>query len=273
MAGTGSAHVTGLELAGEVLRCGSEVTRARPGDRVMAMCGGAHAQQACVDERLLVPVPEGMDFTTAASLPVAFMTAHDALVTQGGLREGACVLVQAASSAVGIAAVQIANALGARVVVGTSTSEAKHARLRPLGLRHVLAGGPDLEAQVRELTGGHGADIVVDHLGAPALAANMACAAIGGRIVSVGRMGGLRGEIDLDLLSFKRLALVGVTFRTRTADDVAALIARMQADLGPRLAGGTLGMPIDRVLPLAQVADAHAWMRERQQFGKVVLVP
>lgn len=273
MTGTGADGIAGLEMAGEVLRCGSGVTRFRTGDRVMAMCCGAHAEQVCVDERLLMRVPDGMDWTHAATLPVALMTAHDALVTHGRLTPGNAVLVQAASSAVGIVAVQMAAALGAGVVIGTSTSPEKRERLASLGLRHALAGGDGLAAEVQALTQGRGVDVLIDHLGAQALAGNMACAALGGRIISVGRMTGTRTEIDMDLLSLKRLSLIGVTFRTRTADDVATLIERMGRDVWPMLAAGRIQLPLDRVFALADVGQAHAWMKARQQFGKVVLQP
>ena len=272
MAGTGSERVLGLEMAGEVEACGREVTRWKPGDRVMGMALGAHAQRVCLDERLLMPVPDGMDWSHAATLPVALMTAHDALVTHGGLRPGSTVLVQAASAAVGIAAVQIAALLGAGLVIGTSTTQAKRERLQSLGLKHAVDSDPaTLPALVRDLTGGRGVDIVLDHLGGGALASNMAAVAIGGRIIGIGRMTGMKGEIDLDLLSLKRIALIGVTFRTRSCDEVDALIARMRTDLWPLL--DRIRMPLDATFALADVAQAHERMRAKQQFGKVVLQP
>ena len=271
--GSGPAEVAGLEMAGEVVDCGADVQGFSRGDRVMAMCSGAQAERVCVDERLLIRVPASVDAMQAAAWPAALMTAHDALVTNGHLARGDHVLVQAASSVVGIAAVQLARLLGADQVIGTSTSTDKWERLRALGVTLAVHNGPTLEAAVREATYGHGVDVLIDHLGAPSLAENMASAAIGARIVSVGRMGGTAGAIDLDLLSLKRLSLVGVTFRTRTIDDVAALISRMLADVAPLLQGGRLHMPIDKVFALEDVAQAHAWMRSRQQFGKVILQP
>ena len=273
MTGSGPTGVAGLEMAGEIVGCGADVQGFRLGDRVMAMCSGAQAERVCVDERLLMRVPDGVDVLQAAAWPAALMTAHDALVTNGRLARGDHVLVQAASSVVGIAAVQLARLLGAEQVIGTSTSTDKWERLRALGVTLTVHNGPTLEAAVREATHGHGVDVVIDHLGAPVLTENMASAAIGARIVSVGRMGGTAGAIDLDLLSLKRLSLVGVTFRTRTIDDVAALISRMLADVAPLLQGRRLHMPIDKVFALEDVAQAHAWMRSRQQFGKVILQP
>jgi len=273
MAGSGPAGVAGLEMAGEVVGCGADVQGFSCGDRVMAMCSGAQAERVCVDERLLTRIPDGVDAVQAAAWPAALMTAHDALVTNGRLVRDDHVLVQAASSVVGIATVQLARLLGAVQVIGTSTSPDKWERLRALGVTLAAHSGPTLEAAIREATDGHGVDVVVDHLGAPALAENMACAAVGGRIVSVGRMGGTAGALDLDLLSLKRLSLIGVTFRTRTIDDVAALIARMLADVAPLLQGGRFSMPIDKVFALEEVAQAHAWMKSRHQFGKVILQP
>ncbi|WP_219214325.1 zinc-binding dehydrogenase [Variovorax boronicumulans] len=263
--------VAGMEMAGEVLECGPDARSFKTGDRVMAMCAGAQAERVSLDERLLIPMPVGMSFVEAACLPAAMMTAHDALVTNGRFERGDNVLVQVASSAIGIAAIQMARLLGAREVIGTTSSPEKRVRLEALGLDHALLGGPDVGADVEGITSGHGADVVIDHLGAPALPDNMACAAIGARIVSVGRMGGLRGDIDMDLLSLKRLSLVGVTFRTRTIDDFALLIARMRADVEPLFSARTFTMPLDRVFALADVREAHERMRARQQFGKVVL--
>lgn len=273
MASSSAPRVAGMEMAGEVVGCGSDVREFRAGDRVMAMCSGAHAELVCVDERLLIPIPHGITFLQAATLPAALMTAHDALVTHGGFKSGHHVLIQAASSAVGLAASQLALALGAATVIGTTSSPDKHQRLLDLGLTYVCDDKSELESRVKEITGAHGVDVIVDHLGGSALGANMACAAIGARIVSVGRMAGLSGVVDLDLLSLKRLSLIGVTFRTRTEDDVANLIASMRADVEPLLIAGRITMPLDRVFQLDEVAAAHTRMRAMQQFGKVVLVP
>ena len=263
----------GLETAGVIESCGPDVQRLKPGDRVMGMCSGAHAELVCVDERLLIRIPASVSFQDAATWPAALMTAHDALVSRGRLERHHCVLVQAATSSIGIAAVQLARVFGARVVLGSTSSLAKQERLRASGVDHALVSGTSFVTQVRDATGGHGADLIIDHIGGPALAENMACAALDARIVSVGRMGGKLAELDLDLLSLKRLSLIGVTFRTRSPDDVAQVIAHMMADVGHLLSQGRFKMPIDRVFPLEQVAQAHAWMRSGQHFGKVVLEP
>jgi NADPH2:quinone reductase len=270
-AGTGSERTAGLEMAGQVVACGPSVTRVVPGQRVMAMCAGAHAESVCVDERLLLTIPGDIDYVHAACLPVALMTAHDALVTNGRLRPGNNVFVQAASTAVGIAAVQIASVLGANVVIGTSNSSDKRKKLEAMGVI-ALAGDCDtLADEVRAHTEGRGVDVVIDHIGDGGLAIAMDAAAPGGRIISVGRMRGTRASIDLDLLSLKRLALIGVTFRTRDADDVAALIAAMQADLWAALRAGRISMPMDSEFTLFQIEDAHHRMRSGDVFGKVVL--
>lgn len=273
MASSSAPTIAGMEMAGEIVRCGTDVRGFRAGDRVMAMCSGAHAEQVCVDERLLIHIPHDITFHQAATLPAALMTAHNALVTHGGFNRGQHVLVQAASSAVGLAASQLALALGAATVIGTTSSSDKRQRLLDMGLTYVCDDESQLQGRVTEITGAHGADVIVDHLGGAALGANMACAAVGARIVSVGRMAGLSGVVDLDLLSLKRLSLIGVTFRTRTEDDVANLISSMRADVEPLLNAGRITMPLDRVFRLEDVAEAHSRMRAREQFGKVVLEP
>jgi len=272
-AGGGPAEpIAGLEMAGEVVALGPEVAGVGKGDRVMAMAARAYAEYAAVDYRLAIAVPAGWSWEAAAAAPVALMTAHDAVMTNGRMAPGDTVLIQGASTAVGIAAVQIAKMRGAKMVIGTSTSPDKLERLKSLGLDHGL--NPKVEdfaARVLELTGDHGADVIIDLVGGSALAGNMRCAAILGRIVNVGRMGGLKGEIDLDLLSLKRLSLIGVTFRTRSIVEIAALIGRMKDDLWAGITAGRLRLPLDRTFPLAEAAAAQAYMKSNAHFGKIVL--
>lgn len=268
-----AAPVAGLEFAGEVAELGSGVSGVQPGDRVMAMGQGAFAEYARVDHRLLIPVPPGFSWEEAASAPVAFMTMHDAVVTNGRLRPGESVLVQGVTSGVGIAAFQIAKLKGARLVVGTSTSDAKLAMLRTWGLDLGLnSQSDDVVRRVTEATGGKGVDLVIDMIGGPVINQNMQAAAVKGRIVDVGRMGGLKGEIDLDLHSLKRIAFVGVTFRTRSVEEIQTIIRLMVDDIWPDVVAGRVKVPVDRSFALEQVADAYAHMRANAHLGKVVLV-
>lgn len=265
--------VAGLEMAGEVVAVGGQVSRFGIGARVTALTRAAYAEYAVVDERFAVPVPASMSWEEAAALPVWYMTAHDALVTNGGLAPGGTVLVQAATTGIGVAAVQIARHLGAARILGSSISVDRLPRVAEHGL-HV---GYDprrepTEAVVERETGGRGVDIVVDMVGAGVLAENLKAAALGGRIVSVGRMGGFTDTVDLDLLALKRLSLVGVTFRTRSPAERERVLAAMLRDLGPGLADGTLRPPVDRSFPLAEALAAQEYMKQDRHFGKIVLV-
>jgi NADPH2:quinone reductase len=267
-----AAPVAGLEFAGEVAELGRGVSGLKAGDRVMAMGQGAFADYACIDHRLLIPVPAGFSWQEAASAPVAFMTMHDAVVTCGRLQPGESVLVQGVTSGVGIAAFQIAKAKGAAKVIGTSTSDAKLATLRSWGLDlGVNSRSDDVVQRVTEATGGKGAELVIDMIGGPVINQNMQAAAVKGRIVDVGRMGGLKGEIDLDLHSLKRISFVGVTFRTRSVEEIRAIIRLMVDDIWPDVVAGRIKVPIDRSFPLEQVADAYGHMRANAHLGKVVL--
>jgi NADPH2:quinone reductase len=203
---------------------------------------------------------------------VALQTMHNAVVTAGRLKAGESVLIQGASSGVGLMGLQIAKVMGAAVVIGTSTNEARRARLKEFGADVALdsqdAGWPEA---VKKATGGKGVDLIVDQVSASVANQNMQAAAILGRIVNVGRLGGMKGEFDFDLHALKRIDYIGVTFRTRTIDDVREINRLWRADLWPALEAGKLTMPIDRTFPLEKAADALAVMRSNAHFGKIVL--
>jgi NADPH2:quinone reductase len=267
------APIAGLEAAGEVIAVGPGVAGFAVGDRVMGMPSGAYAERALLHHRLALRVPASMGWEQAAALPVALLTAHDALVDNGALRAGDTVLVQGAASGVGIVAVQAARLLGARRVLGTTTSPAKHAPLAALGVDAVLDGRGEFAAAVLDATDGHGADVIVDLVGASAAAGHLKCAALGARWVQVGRVGGAVAQVDLNELSRKRLRLIGVTFRTRDVDAFAKVVADAWRDLGDATTDGRLRSPIDSVMRLDEAATAHERMRGNAQFGKLVLVP
>jgi NADPH2:quinone reductase len=267
-----AAPVAGLEFAGEVAEVGSKVLGVKGGDRVMAMGQGAFAEYARIDYRLLIPVPKTFSWEQAAAAPVALMTMHDAVVTNGRLAAGEAVLVQGVTSGMGIAAFQIAKAKGARLVIGSSTSDAKLATLKGWGLDLGLnSKTDDLVKKVAEATGGRGADLVVDMIGGPVINQNMQAAAVKGRIIDVGRMGGLKGEIDLDLHSLKRISFIGVTFRTRSVDEIQTIIRLMVADIWPDVTLGKVKLPIASAFPLERIRDAYAHMRSNAHLGKIVV--
>jgi NADPH2:quinone reductase len=267
------APIAGLEAAGEVIAIGARVEGFRVGDRVMGMPSGAYAQQALLHARLAMRVPKNLSWTDAAATPVALFTAHDALVTTGRLRQGSRVLVQAAASGVGIAALQVARELGASAVLGTAGSAAKFAELARFGLTHGIDYRTEpVGERVLALTNGDGVDVIVDMVGADAAAANLQAAAVGARWVQVGRMGGTVAQIDLDLVSKKRLSLIGVTFRTRDVDEFAAVVRDAERDLGPAIAMGRFAMPIARTFAFDEAVRAQEFMRTNAHFGKIVLL-
>ena len=269
------APVPGVEFAGEVVEVGPEVKGVAVGDRVMAMGQGAFAEYTKIHHRLVIRVPASLDFTRAATAPVALMTAHDALITRAGLRPGESVLIQAATSGVGILAAQIARRRGARVVLGTSGSPDKLERLMAMGV------GPDVGIctasestvdKVMAATGGKGADVIIDMVGASCLNDNLSAAALKGRIVGVGRMGGRHAQFDLDFVALRRITMIGVTFRTRTLDEVADVASAMSSDLLAEVDSGAIHWPIDCSFPLEQTAEAYATMRSNSHAGKIALL-
>lgn len=281
MVASGQAHgrvggpgtIVGLECAGEVAEVGANVTTVKPGDRVMASAPKTYAEYAVADMGRVVPIPaNNMTFEQASTLPVALQTMHDAVVTNGRLRRGESILIQGASSGVGLMGLQIARYMGAKLVIGTSTNEARRARLTEFGAGLALdSADPGWPDAVLEATEGKGVDVIVDQISASVANQNMKAAAVLGRIVNVGRLGGARGEFDFDLHALKRIDYVGVTFRTRSVEEVREINRRMRADLWPAVEAGELSLPIDRTFPLDEAAAALAHMKANAHFGKIVL--
>jgi NADPH:quinone reductase len=276
-AGQAGPAIAGLELAGEVEAVGAQVSRWQPGDRVMGRASG-FAELAVLGEADAIEVPADLSWEEAGAMPVTLLTAHDALVTNGRLRSGELVVVNAGSSGVGICAARMAGLLGAGAVISVTTSPAKAAAIRaavgslPCPLVVVDATGDEFVAAVRaQSSDGQGADLIIDSVGGSVLRDNMAAARVTGRIVQVGRLGGRHAEIDLDELARKRLTLVGVTFRTRSRSEGAEVVRRCLASLGDQLTW--LRPEIDRVFPLSQILDARAAMLRNEHVGKIVIVP
>lgn len=269
----GAGTVLGLEWSGEVVRVGADVPRFKPGDRVMCSGKGGFAEYAVTDWSRVLHLPQPqLDFRQAACLPVALQTMHDALVTHGALRPGAVVVIQGASSGVGLMGLQIAKLLGAGLVIGTSTTPAKREKLSEYGADVALdTSGDSWVDQVLNLTAGKGADIIVDQLAGRYANLNMHATAICGRIVNVGRLAGVEHSFDFNLHALRRISYIGVTFRTRSDDEVREINRRMVADLWPALSRGLLKQPIDRCYDIDEAAAAFERMKANSHFGKIVL--
>ena len=269
----GAGAIAGLEWAGEVAAVGADVPEFRPGDQVMCSGAGGYAEYAVTDWGRACPVPKATSSPVeAAALPIALQTMHDALITNGRLAAGESVLIQGASSGVGIMAIQIARLKGAGTVIATSRDAGRRARLAEVGADLVLdPGNPQWVEQAREATGGKGVDLTIDQVSGSLANQTMQAAAVLGRIVNVGRLGGFTAEFDFDLHALKRIDYIGVTFRTRSVEEVRAINAAMRADIWEAVEDGTLSLPIDRTFPLEQAAEAQAHMRANAHFGKIVL--
>ncbi len=269
----GADTVAGLEWAGEVAAVGDEVPEFRPGDAVMCSGAGGYAEYAVTDWGRVCPLPRAAKGPVeGATLPIALQTMHDALVTNGRLAAGESVLIQGASSGVGLMAIRIAKLKGAGTVLATSRDAGRRARLTEFGADLALdPSDPAWVEQAREATGGEGVDLTIDQVTGALANQTMQATAVLGRIVNVGRLGGFTAEFDFDLHALKRIDFIGVTFRTRTVDEVRAINAAMRADIWEAVEDGTLRLPVDRTFPLEQAAEAQAHMRANAHFGKIVL--
>jgi NADPH2:quinone reductase len=264
----------GIEWAGEVVEVGAEVRDFKPGDRVA--CGGrtgGYAEYAVTDWGRVFKIPDSMTFERAATLPTALTTMHHALMTAGKMKPGDNVLIQGASSGMGIAGMQIAKLKGARVVIGSSTHAERRDKLKHFGADvAVNTRDPAWVEQVLQATNGKGADVVVDMISGNLINATMRATAICGRIINVGRLAGNAAEFDFDLHSMKRIDYIGVTFRTRTVDEVREIGRRASADLWDDIAAGRIDLPIDRTFKLDDAVAAQAHMQANRHFGKIILV-
>ncbi len=267
------ADIPGLEYAGEVDALGPDVTGSlKPGDRVFGIVGGGgQAEFVLTHERLAVPIPPSLDFVEAAAIPEAFITAHDALLTQGRLAPGERVLIHAVGSGVGTAAVQLAHAMGC-TVFGTSRTAAKLEHAKALGLDHGIdTTDEDFAGVVRSLTNGAGIEVVIDLIGGSSLAGNLAALAPRGRLVLVGLLGGTNAPLDLNLMLRKRLTIVGTTLRARPLEEKIAATRRFAEQVVPWLARGTVRPVVDSTFAFEDVHAAQGRMESNQVFGKVIL--
>ena len=268
----GDGKTLGMEWAGEVVAIGSEVRNHRPGDRVMCTGSGAFAEQAVTDGGRAMKIPDGLSFEEATILMLALQTMHNAIATHGRLVSGETVMIHGASSGVGLMGLQIAKLLGAGTVIGTSTSAERRTRLAEFGADLAIdSQAANWVEQVVAATGGRGVEVIVDQITGPNFNRTMQAAAVLGRIVNVGRLGGGEGAFDYQLHALRRLTYTGVTFRTRSMEEIRELTARMAADLSAAVADRRLRLPIDKVYPLGQAAAALERMRGNAHFGKIVL--
>jgi len=270
----GASEILGLEVSGTVAALGEGVTGWAEGDEVCALlAGGGYAELVAVPAGQLLPAPAGLDLVDAAALPEAVCTAWSNLVGTGRLRAGETVLVHGGSGGVGSAAIQLASAVGARVLT-TAGGPERTARCRELGADVAIDHRTqDVVAAVEEATEGRGVDVILDVLGAGGLDQNVRSLATGGRLVVIGTQKGRKGEIDLGRLLTKRASVHATTLRARPLEEKAAIVADVREHAWPLLDDGRLRPVVAERLPLAEAARAHELLDSGAVFGKVLLVP
>ena len=268
-----SQDVPGLEFAGEVAAIGEHASGWKVGDRVFGLAGGGtYAEYLVAHGRALAPIPDNLSCAQAAAVPEAFITAYDAMVTQCGLQAGERVLITAVGSGVGTAAVQIATAVGA-IAYGTARTQDKLKRAEALGMvKGFISGGDFTYAkQVMDATGGDGVHVVLELVGGRFVGEDLQCTTIKGRISVVGLLAGAKMEFDLAALLSKRLTVRGTTLRRRPVEEKLEAAQLLAVHLVPLFANDRLKPIVDKAFPLDQAAQAHAYVEQNKNFGKVVL--
>lgn len=265
-----SERILGLEFAGEVTEIGEAVRNFRIGDRVFGItAGGAQAEFLLTDESLLVAIPENLSFTEAAAVPEVFITAHDAIFTQGQLKENETLLIHAVGSGVGLAALQLAKSKNIKTF-GTSRTQDKLDRCREFGLDEgfLVADDANFAQAVREKSG---ADVILDLVGAKYLRANLESLNLKGRLILVGTPSGARAELNYNLIMAKRLKIIGTVLRSRPTTEKAEATAAFAGDVVPLLKSGAVRPNIDRIFKIDEIGAAHSYLESNESFGKVVL--
>jgi len=268
-----SPNIPGLEFAGEIAEIGSNIADLKIGDRVFGITAGeAQAELLKIDHRLLTKIPNNLTFAEAGAIPEAFVTAYDAVFTQGGLKGDETLLVHAVGSGVGLAALQLGKALGHRVL-GTSRTEEKLERCREFGLDEgiVVGSEPNFAEDVLTKTNGRGVDVILDLVGGLYFEQNLKSLAMKGRLLLVGMTAGSSAEFNLGIALYKRLTLIGTVLRARSIEDKANATRAFAISVVPLLAAGTIMPNIDKAFDFRDVAAAHHYLESNESFGKVVL--
>jgi len=269
----GPGTIVGMEFSGEVIELGSNVKNYSIGDRVMCSGTSAWAEYAIADHGRVIKIPNNnMDYIKASTYPIALATMHNAIITAGNFAKGQSVLIQGASSGVGLMGLQISKYLGAKIVIGTSTKPDKFEKLKSFGADFVLnSKDPDWVDQVLSATDNKGVDLIIDQLSGYTVNQNMMATKVKGKIVNVGRLAGGITEFNCDLHALRRINYEGVTFRTRSIQEIRDVYSNMWNDFEKIVVSGELSLPIEKVFDFNDVGKALDYMRENQHFGKLVL--
>ena len=269
----GAPPYPGMECSGRISAVGPDVTGWQAGDEVCALLGGGgYAELVAVPQGQLLPIPDRVTVTEAAALVEAACTLQATVFRQARLVPGETLLVHGGAGGIGTLAIQIAKALGVTVAC-TAGSPAKLARCRELGADLAISyRDDDFTTAVRDFTDGRGADVILDIMGAPYLQRNLDALATGGRLMVISTRGGGRAEADLSLLMRKRASILASTLRARPLAEKAAIVAGVRADIWPLISSGQVSPVIERMLPMADAADAHRLLDDGTHVGKILLV-
>ena len=269
----GPGTIVGMEFSGEVIELGSNLKGYSIGDRVMCSGSSAWAEYAVADHGRVIKIPNNnMDYLKASTYPIALATMHNAIITAGNFAQGQSVLIQGASSGVGLMGLQISKYLGAKIVIGTSTKPDKFEKLKSFGADLVLnSKDSDWVDQVLSATDNQGVDLIIDQLSGYTVNQNMMATKVKGKIVNVGRLAGGITEFNCDLHALRRINYEGVTFRTRSIQEIRDVYSNMWNDFKKIVISGELSLPIEKVFDFNDVGKALDYMRENQHFGKLVL--
>jgi tumor protein p53-inducible protein 3 len=268
----GITDIIGLEMSGVIAHLGSEVDGWQPGDRVMALLpGGGYAERAVVNHQLLVRLPDSWTFIQGGAVPEVWLTAYSNLFMEGNLDAGDTVLLHAGASGVGTAGIQMAHNAGARVII-TAGAEEKLTRCRGYGASLAINyKSQDFFETVLDATDGKGVDVILDPVGGSYLNKNLRALAERGRLINIGLLGGTTAELDMGLILGKSLRIIGTRLRARALSEKIDITRRFTDRFWPLLVDGTLEPVIDRIFPMAQAQQAHDYIRENRNIGKVIL--
>lgn len=266
-------RILGLEFAGEVAEIGGDVSNFKIGERVFGItAGGAQAEFLLTQESLLAKIPDNLSFIEAAAIPEAFITAHDAIFTLGNLQSNETLLIHAVGSGVGLAALQLAKAKGAKVF-GTSRTLDKLEECKKFGLDEgiLVSNETNFSEIVKEKNEGKGVDVILDLVGAGYFQANLECLNLKGRIILVGTTSGAKAEINLSLVMSKRARIIGTVLRSRPTEEKAEATCKFANEVVLLFADGKLKPNIDKVFKMEEVRKAHEYLESNASFGKVVI--
>jgi NADPH2:quinone reductase len=268
----GIGTVLGMEWAGEVAELGPDARGVKVGDKVMGSGGAAFAEFTLADHGRLFRAPSNMNFDEAATLPIALTTMHNAVVTNGALQAGQTVLIQGASSGVGLMAMQIAKLKGASLVIGSSTDAGRRGRLKDYGADLAIdSSDPGWVEQVLKATDGQGVDLIIDQVSGHVANQNLKAARVKGRIINVGRLGGTHADFNFDLHAARRINYIGVTFRTRSIEEIREIFDEVRNDIWSAVESRKLQLPIDRVYDFDDIGAAFAHMEANKHLGKIIV--